>query len=169
MKSQALRPAIWLTHFIMASLALSLFLLLSLYYYSGYSINSMIQFEFLDIGIRGKAEKWMIHSTIALLAIGHIISIFVFWKVREMLLTIRETGPFDQVVVKQIRLIMKSTILLILFHLIGSFFIDIVRGEFKVTLSTTTLITVFLAFLVYFLIEVFIYGSEMREEQKLTI
>lgn len=144
-------------------------LLLSFYYYYGYSINSIIQIEFVDIGIKGKAEKWVIDTTIALLSVGHVIGIFVFWKVREMLLAIKETGPFDHVIVKKIKLIMKATILLIFFNVIGAFLVDIIRGEFKIKLGTSTLITVFLAFLVYFLIEVFIYGSEIREEQKLTI
>ena len=169
MKSQALRPAIWMTHFIMGSLAISLVFLLSLYYYYGYSINSVVQLEFLDIQADSDVDNWIMNTKIALLAIAHVMGIFVFWKVRKMLLSIKQLGPFDLQIIKQIRLIMISTIIFILFYTMASFIIDLTLGELRIIVNTSTLVIIFLIFLVYLLIEIFKYGTEIKEEQKLTI
>ena len=169
MQSSALKYAIWLTHFILISLVISLFLLLTMHYYYAYAFNSLFKIEMLNIEVYENPGKNLINLKIGVLALANSAAIYVFWLVRKVLIRIKDDGPFDPMIVNSLRRILNIAIIVVLLNFVASFVIDLFLGKLQFSISTSTLIIVFLISIVFVMIEILKYGIMIREEQRLTI
>ena len=106
---------------------------------------------------------------LGLLGIANLLGIYVFWLVRKLLIHIRDHGPFESSTVTLLDRFLRYLILYGVFKVLGGFLIDLIGGKLQISLNTSGLVVIFLIITVYILVDIFKYGRDMRQEQKLTI
>ena len=169
MKSTVLRTSIWLANLILITQVISLIFILWSYSYFAYSLNDKFIVEFFDAGIKKYSETWMPKVKLGLLGIANLLGIYVFWLVRKLLIHIRDHGPFESSTVTLLDRFLRYLILYGAFKVLGGFLFDLIGGKLQISLNTSGLVVIFLIITVYILVDIFKYGRDMRQEQKLTI
>jgi len=146
-----------------------LFFVIGFYTYSGYGINESFSIEYLKLNVPCYTDPWKNNLVFSLWGVLFFTGIYLFYQVRKVIVSIRKHGPFEDPVLKQLKIIPTLLVINLLLYIITNFVIQFLANEVRIVLSTTTLVTLFLMSLVFVLVEIFKHGAKIHAEQKLTI
>ena len=169
MQSSALKYAIWLTHFILIFSSVGCVVFLAAGFYSAYDYNSLMKIEELNLELGDSPDKLIVQLSIGFGVLISVVSIYTFNLVRQVLIRIRSIGPFDLLIVSNLRRILKGSIFMILLSGGITFIRELSEGRISFGFDSSSLIIVFLISIVYVMIEILKHGIMIREEQRLTI
>lgn len=171
MKIRALRTSIIIVNTILVLLALSIVVLFSFTTYMAYGFSMNFRLEYWNLSeYVNDIPSNMRFVIIGFLIVEHAILFYIFYRIRKVLLQMSASGPFNFSIIKQLSSMSNWVPTLIVIRIVHIFLKGLImEGQFTLSLNMSTLYILFLIFMIYVLIEVFTYGVEIIEEQKLTI
>jgi len=171
MKIKALQTSVIIVNAILVLLALGMVVLLSFTTYMAYGFSEYFRIEYWNLSEHVNNIPFnMRFAVMGFLIVENAILFYIFYRIRKVLLQMSASGPFDFSIIKQLKSISNWVPTLILIRIIHVFLKGLImEGQFTLSLDMSTLYILFLICMIYVLIEVFKYGVEIIEEQKLTI
>lgn len=171
MKIRALKTSILIINTILILLAAGMVFLFGFTFYWAYAFNENFRIELWDLSDYVNDIPFKLRFLVmAFLILENAILMYIFYKIRTILLQMNESGPFNHTITKQLKSVSNWVPIFIGIRVLHIFLkAAIQKGQFTLSLSMSTLYILLLICMIFVLIEVFKYGTEIIEEQKLTV